>query len=352
MNEMSGEPGLKARPQPPEVSVVCPFFNEGSLIVEAARRMVANLSQQFGSWELILVNDGSSDDGPQLLAAALDELQETRVRVISYPVNYGRGRALKTGIDAARSDVIVTTEADCSWGDDIVRRLFDRLRTDPACDFVIASPRMAGGAYVDVPPARVFLTKWGNRLISAFFRSGLTMHTGMTRAYRRDVIAPLRTVEHGKEFHLEILFKLIALKFRYREIPATLSWTLRKKNQRTERSPVLNASILRTIRSHFLFLFLADPLRLFSNAVALTTLTAAVFFFLAVHSLIVGTTAIFYAMISILLLLFSFLFVGFAVVLSRLRDQSVESWMREYPVWPPMRSRPDEVILQRVRQGD
>ena len=156
------------------------------------------------------------------------------------------------------------------------------------------------------------------------------MHTGMTRAYRRDVIVPLRTSENGKEFHLEVLFKLIALKFRYREIPATLSWEARNKSRRTKRSPVLNANILHTIRTHFLFLFLADPLRLFSNAGGFILIISAVFFFLAVHNLIVGGVAAFYAMIAMLLLLFAFLFVGFAVVLTRLRDQSVEAWMRDF----------------------
>ena len=330
---------------------MCPFFNEGALIAEAAKRMAANLARQFDSWELILVNDGSTDDGPQLLAAALDELQDRRVRVISYPVNYGRGRALKTGIDAALGDIIVTTEADCSWGDDIAKRLVDTLRSNIDCDFVIASPHMSGGQFNEVPFTRVLLTKWGNRLISLFFRAGLTMHTGMTRAYRRDIIVPLHTFENGKEFHLEVLLKLITLKFRYREIPATLSWTIRNKNRGAKQSPVLNANILRTIRTHFLFLFLADPLRLFFNAAAIILLISAGFFFMALYHLLVGAVAVFYAMISMLFLLFGFLFVGFAVVLTRLRDQSVELWVRDYPTWPPMRSKPREIKTHPVRPG-
>ena len=265
--------------------------------------------------------------------------------MISYPVNYGRGRALKTGIEAATGDIIVTTEADCSWGDDIAKRLVDTLRANIDSDFVIASPHRLGGGFVEVPRSRVFLTKWGNKLISFFFRAGLTMHTGMTRAYRRDVIVPLRTYENGKEFHLEVLFKLIALKFRHREIPATLSWATRNRSPGKKRSRILNATILRTIRTHLLFLFLADPLRLFFNAAVLTLLISAAFLFMAVHNLIVGSVAVFYALISILLLLFAFLFAGFAIVLTRLRDQSVESWVRDYPTWPPMRSRPREVMI-------
>jgi glycosyltransferase involved in cell wall biosynthesis len=331
-----------------ELSVVCPFFNEGPLIVAAMRSMVAHLDAQFESWELILVNDGSTDDGPTRLVNALREMKDRRVRVISYPVNYGRGRALKTGIDRAAGDIIITTEADSSWGDDIVKRLADELRAHADCDFVVASPHMPGGGFVAVPLLRVLLTRWGNRLISFFLRSGLTMHTGMTRAYRRDVIAPLRTFENGKEFHLEVLLKLITLKFRFREIPATLSWEARNAGRKRVRRPVLNAAvlnaaILRVIRTHFLFLFLADPLRLFFQAAAATFIIAVVFFALAVHNLLLGDVSIFYALMSILSFICGFLFIGFAVVLTRIRDQSVEVWTRDYPTWPPMRQLPCEV---------
>lgn len=311
--------------------------------------MRTNLNRQFVSWELILVNDGSTDNGPELLTAALHSMGESRVRLISYPVNYGRGRALRTGIEHARGDVIVTTEADCSWGDDIVKRLVDALQFNAECDFVVASPHAEGGKFIGVPNLRLLLTKWGNRLISLFFRTDLTMHTGMTRAYRRDVIVPLRTHENDKEFHLEVLWKLITLKFRYSEIPAVLSWELRNKAPSRPKSPVLNAKILKIIRTHFVFLFLADPMRLFFNAAVLTFLVSLLFFALAAYHFIIAAVAVYFAMMAMFFLLFGFMFIGLAVVLSRLRDQSVEIWIRDYPIWPPMRSRPQEVVIQSAK---
>lgn len=327
----------------PAVSVVCPFYNEGALVVTAMQRMVTNLRSQFESWELVLVNDGSTDNGPELLVAALRDLNEPRVRLVSYPVNYGRGRALRTGIEAARGEIIVTTEADCSWGDDIAKRMTDALLANKGCDFVVASPHMAGGGFVAVPPSRVFLSRWGNKLISFFFQAGLTMHTGMTRAYRRAVIVPLKASENGKEFHLEVLFKLITLKFRFMEIPAFLSWETRNQHRTAKRFQVLDAKILKVIRTHFLFLFMADPLRLFFNAAVLTFVIAMIFLALALFHLLVGAVAVYYALMAMLFILVGLLFVGFAVVLTRLRDQSVELWIRDYPIWPPMVAGPDEV---------
>jgi glycosyltransferase involved in cell wall biosynthesis len=329
-----------------ELSVVCPFYNEAPLIAEAARRMVAQLNSQHRAWELVLVNDGSTDDGAERLLAALRQMNEPRVRVISYPVNYGRGRALATGIKAAGGDVIVTTEVDCSWGDDIVARLDETLRAHPECDFVVASPHCPGGGFVSVPAHRVFLSRWGNHLISAFFRAGLTMHTGMTRAYRRDVIVPLQTRENGKEFHLEVLFKLITLGFRFVEIPATLSWHMRNKRKGAARPRIFDARIANVIATHFVFLFLADPMKLFFFAAVSVFAAALLFIGLAVYNLLTGGVAIFFAMMGMFFLLFGFLFVGFSVLFTRLRDQAIEVWARDYPAWPPMRSPPREVTAE------
>jgi glycosyltransferase involved in cell wall biosynthesis len=330
----------------PMLSVVCPFFNEGPLIEAAVRRMVGNLREQLdASWELILVNDGSTDDGARRLLAMLAELNEPRVRVISYPVNQGRGRALRTGIVAAAGTYIVTTEADCSWGDDIVKRLFDAIRKHPDCDFVVASPHREGGGFVGVPVARVWLTRWGNKLISLFFRAGLTMHTGMTRAYRRDVIAPLRTFENGKEFHLEVLFKLVNLRFHYSEIPATLSWEMRNQFRAPARR-MIDVNLLRLIRTHLVLLLMADPLRLFFNAMLGAFGVSTLFFAAAVRNLVTGRVSIFLALLSLFFFLFGLLFIGFAIVLSRLRDHAVENWSRDYPEWPPMRSGPTEIVRQ------
>ena len=138
--------------------------------------MLGNLDAQFADgYELILIDDGSRDTSLQLLCDLLDERGlHDRVKVLTYPVNQGRGRAIKTGIDIARAPIIVTTEVDCSWGDDIVARLHAELVARPEVDFVIASPHRPGGGLVNVSPKRVFLTRVGNRLIRIFFESSVT----------------------------------------------------------------------------------------------------------------------------------------------------------------------------------
>lgn len=311
------------------VSVVCPFYNEEAIIQKAAQRMIENLKQQFDSWELILVNDGSRDKSLELLLSSLDPSDE-RVRVISCSVNQGRGRALKNGINTARGEIIVTTEADCSWGDDIVLRLVKELESHPETHFVVASPHMEGGGLVNVSPSRVFLTKVGNVLIRRFFSSQVTMNTGMTRAYRREVIQPLRVSENGKEFHLEVLLKLLTMNFRVREIPAFITWQDHKLAKAGTAKRKSSTRILKTIASHLRFMAIAQPMAYFAVAAAASLVAGTGFIVAAVWMLLIKGPAVFLAIIGLIMLLFALLFTGFSVMFSQVRESMREQWLGYY----------------------
>lgn len=326
-------------PNPPAVSVVCPFFNEEAIIETSLRRMIANLTRDFGSdWELVLVDDGSRDRSRALLVAALDALDEPRVRVIGYDRNRGRGRALKTGIDAARAPIVVTTEADSSWGDDIARRLYDALQRDPAADFIIASPHLPGGGLANVPFSRILLTKIGNHLIRLFFTSAVTMNTGMTRAYRREVIVPLVTLEDGKEFHLEVLLKLLVLGFSVREIPATIAWPDHRQARADAPKRKSSTRIFKTIGTHLRFMAIAQPVQYFAVFAALAATIGLGFVSAAVWNLLSGGPAVFYAIVGLIMGLSAVIFSGFSVVFHQLRALARDQWMRAYPApLPPTR---------------
>lgn len=323
------------------ISIVCPFYNEEAIIEKAAARMIANLERQLTEiWELILVDDGSRDQSLARLLESLPAEDGKRVRVISFPLNQGRGRALKAGIDAARGSIIVTTEVDCSWGDDIVSRLAAELREHPAADFVVASPHLPGGGLANVSPNRVFLTKVGNRLIRAFFASQVTMNTGMTRAYRRSVIQPLVVHENGKEFHLEVLLKLLTLGFKVREIPATITWQEHRLARQGSAKRKSSTRIVQTINSHLRFIAIAQPVRYFAWLAVLTFLGGVGFMVGAVWKLATEGPAVFLALIGLILFLFCLLFIGFSVLFFQVREAMRENWMQFYPPPLPPSARP------------
>lgn len=208
-----------------DVSVVCPFYNEAEGLEHAVRQMLEQLCALEGEWELILVNDGSTDDSGAIEARLARLAAESpRVRILGYPENRGRGYALRTGITAARGELVVTTEIDLSWGARIVHELVRELREHPECDIVIASPHLPGGGYRNVPAHRVWISRLGNLFIRACMPGAVTMNTGMTRAYRRASVRSLPLQEEGKEFHVEIIAVAHALGLKIREIPAVLEW--------------------------------------------------------------------------------------------------------------------------------
>lgn len=317
---------------PIDISVVCPFYNEELVIEAAIKRMTANLEKQFEdvAWELILVDDGSTDRSLTFAKKTISKLGST-VEVISFERNQGRGRALKAGIESARGDVIVTTEVDCSWGDDIALRLSEALKERPESDFVIASPHLEGGGLVNVTPSRVFLTRAGNVLIKLFFASHVTMNTGMTRAYRRRVIQPLVTYENGKEFHLEVLLKLTTLGFRASEIPATITWQDHKLARDSSVKRKSSTNIRKTINTHLRFLAIAQPVKYFAWLSVISLLVGIAFMMSSVWMLLSGGAAVFLAIIGLILLLFCLLFLGFSVLFFQIREIMKESWVRYYP---------------------
>lgn len=338
------------------VSVVCPLFNEEAIIRLALLRTVANLERGFGdAWELILVDDGSRDTSLTEISEGLSKLplhSAERIRVLSLSANQGRGRALKCGIDAARAGVIVTTEVDCSWGDDIVRRLFDELRENSDTDFVVASPHRTGGGLVKVPPNRVFFTKVGNMLISTFFDSSVTMNTGMTRAYRSGVIQPLVVFENGKEFHLEVILKLLTLGFRVREIPATITWEDHRLIRANAPKRKSSTRIQKTINSHLRFIAIAQPVRYFAIfAVVSFILSLAFFIWLAYVWLLGSGPRIFIGLVGILLFLAGFLFTGFSVLFYEVREVMRDNWARSYAASQPPSARQARIVFDGGNSG-
>lgn len=288
------------------ISVVSPFFNEQNILAKAIDHMISNLQKLQEDWELIIVNDGSTDES--LKVAMEKAATEPRIHVVSYAANQGRGYALKKGINAARGDIIITTEVDCSWGDNIVSSLAETLRKDKSLDIVVASTHLAKVGYVNVPLTRVILSKAANFFLRLTVSKNITMFTGMTRAYRASAIKFLPISEKGKEFHLDVLSKAISFGLKIGEIPATITWQSEKLARRGAPKRKSSSNIPKIIRSHLLFGLGGRPYRyLFFSS--LSSLLLALIF------LVWGVTNFFIGAVSIYLLTLAFSSVILALLL-------------------------------------
>jgi len=293
------------------ISVICPFYNEKAIIEKSVLTMLDSLHSLSHPWELLLVNDGSTDGGEEIVVELAERYDG--LRLISYRHNQGRGHALGTGIRAAQGDLIVTTEVDLSWGEDIAHRIVAKFEEEPHLDVVVASPNIPGGGYKNVPLKRVWISRLGNRLIRLMFTKTLTMNTGMTRGYRRDVIRHLPLREKGKEFHLESLLKLKLLGYRLDEISAVLEWKDQKLAAARAPKRKSSSNIPRLIFSHLRFAMFANPIRYFWSFSLLCLMAGIFFFFWAVRNLITGEPSLLLLTLALAVGIMSGLFFGFGI---------------------------------------
>jgi glycosyltransferase involved in cell wall biosynthesis len=237
-----------------KLSVVIPLYNEEKNISANVDEIVSALKELSGNYEIIIVNDGSTDNSLSVLKTIVKKYPF--VKVVSYEKNRGRGYALRQGYSRANGEYIVATESDLNWGADIILRLLNELESTKA-DIVIASPYRKGGSLVNVPFKRAFLSKVGNIILSAAVKNKLTMVSGMTRGYRRDAIKNMILENDDKEIHLEIISKALALGYKIVEIPAVLKWKDEDRKNTTKRKSTFNPK--KFIKTHLIFAFTQRP---------------------------------------------------------------------------------------------
>ena len=96
------------------LSVIIPAYNESARLGNTLRAVVDYLTQNAPGTEVIVVDDGSSDTTADLARQVFRESKSLRTSVISYKSNLGKGRAVRLGLLAARSDVALFSDADLS----------------------------------------------------------------------------------------------------------------------------------------------------------------------------------------------------------------------------------------------
>ena len=119
---------------PPDVSIVVPIYNEFDNLPDLVERIHAAMAIQPLGFELIAVDDGSSDGS----AARLRELAQDRpwLRAVCLVRNYGQSAALQAGFDRVRGRYVVTLDADLQNEPQDIPLLLQRLETDPGVDMV------------------------------------------------------------------------------------------------------------------------------------------------------------------------------------------------------------------------
>ncbi|MDD5434794.1 MAG: glycosyltransferase family 2 protein [Nitrospira sp.] len=97
----------------PSISLVFPAYNEEENIVQAVKQAQRVLSKIASPWEIIVVNDGSKDRTREIIEKL--SRNDSHVRPIHHPTNFGYGAALKSGISAAKYDFVFFCDSDLQF---------------------------------------------------------------------------------------------------------------------------------------------------------------------------------------------------------------------------------------------
>ncbi|CAA0082354.1 Dodecaprenyl-phosphate galacturonate synthase [BD1-7 clade bacterium] len=108
-----------------KLSVVVPLYNESENVNPLTEEIAAVLDPTGHDWELILINDGSSDDTVAKVTAV--QTENPRVKLIDLQRNFGQTAAMQAGIDEAEGDLIVTIDGDLQNDPKDIPRMIDEL---------------------------------------------------------------------------------------------------------------------------------------------------------------------------------------------------------------------------------
>jgi len=177
----------------PYVTIVLPCYNEEGHVVAEIERISAAMDASGYEYELMCVNDASTDD-------TLAKLYEVAPRfpnmeVVNFHRNSGSGTVRRIGSQNARGEIVVWTDADMSYPNERIPELVQMLEKDPTIDQVVGARTSEQGTYkVLRVPAKWFIRKFAERLTGAKIPD---LNSGL-RAFRRQVSLPyLRLLPAG-----------------------------------------------------------------------------------------------------------------------------------------------------------
>ncbi len=198
------------------ISVVVPAYNEEEVIGRFLEACVRDIRRDV-PLEIVVVNDGSRDATRDLVQGFT--AQYPFIRLVNHEVNRGLGKALETGIAAARGEVIVTMDADLTHPPAMIRELAAGLKDADIC---IASRYVKGGGMQDVPAWRIGVSRMANLVFDLIFWTHIHDLSSGFKAYRAEHLKKAPIISNGFECQMEIMLYFIKHHLRSREIPLML----------------------------------------------------------------------------------------------------------------------------------
>jgi dolichyl-phosphate beta-glucosyltransferase len=212
----------KVRIVPRLLSVIIPAYNEEQIIVSTLQKVRAFLSKKDYAYEIIVVDDGSNDRTKDVARRWFEE--HSNGRLLQLDRNYGKGRAVRTGMLAAHGDYRLFMDADYSTCIEEIDKCWEKFSA--CCEVVIGSRALKSSRIARRQTAlRYIAGKVFRTLRRVLVLRGVKDTQCGFKCFRGEVAENIfkRVYSDGFIFDVEILFIARLLNYRIAEIPVV--WT-------------------------------------------------------------------------------------------------------------------------------
>ena len=258
----------------PKLSVVIPVYNEEAMLPALYARLYPALDALGTSYEVIFVDDGSSDRSAALLRGQF-ELRPDVTRVILFNGNFGQHLAIMAAFEASRGERVVTLDADLQNPPEEIAKLLAKM--DEGYDYVGSVRRARQDTAFRRGASRMM-----NAIRERITRIRMTDQGCMLRAYSRDIVAAINGCREVNTF-------IPALAYTFAQRPTEIE--VAHEERAAGDSKYSLYSLLR-LNFDLVTGFSAMPLQLFSlSGIAIALLSVAFVIFLAIRRVMVGPEA-------------------------------------------------------------
>ena len=244
---MSSNPGPTGGGYP-FLSVVIPAYNEEPRIVDTLQKVVDYLGGQSYSWEVVVVDDGSTDSTASLVRDFAENCPQVRLGSVSHG---GKGWAVSHGMLSSGGDYRFLCDADLSMPVEQMARFLPPVATD--FDIAIGSREVPGSQRIGEPTHRHLMGRLYNALVRALAVRGLSDTQCGFKCFRGAVAQELFSLQRfpGFSFDVEVLFLARRRGARIIEVPIDWYYREHSKVHPLRDSLVMSMDVLR-IRWRFL----------------------------------------------------------------------------------------------------
>jgi glycosyltransferase involved in cell wall biosynthesis len=202
-------------PEPELLSIIVPVYNEQQFVEAAVRRVL----EQNWRMEVIIVDDGSSDGTPEIVARLAEEFPE--VLVLTHDKNSGKGAALRTGFAQATGEILIIQDADLEYDPADYPKLLGPI-LDGRADVVYGS-RFLGGPHRVLNFHHYVANRALTTLSNVLTNLNLTDMETCYKVFRREVLESVTLRRDDFGFEPEFTAQIAAAKMRVYEVPISYS---------------------------------------------------------------------------------------------------------------------------------